>query len=57
MVALEIGSVWVEQSEDGLWHWKIAYNRDPTEEERAGVHAVLDCISAMSEAEQEGPLH
>ena len=57
MVALEVGSVWVEQSEDGLWHWKIAYNRDPTEEERAGVHAVLDCISAMSEAEQEGPLH
>jgi len=49
----------VEEDEEGSWHWQVAYNRNPTQEERAGVHAVLDCLTAMSEAarEDEGPLH
>jgi len=59
MDALRIGAVWIEEDEEGSWHWQVAYNRNPTAEERAGVHAVLDCLTAMSEAarEDEGPLH
>lgn len=56
---LHIEALWVEEDDDGLWSWQVSYNRDPTAEERAGVHAVLDCLTAMAEAarDNEGPLH
>lgn len=47
MVDLSLGALWVEQEEDGRYGWQMRFNREPTDEELAGVFAVLNYMESM----------
>ena len=55
MEPLVIGGLWSEIAEDGTESWAYLVNRDMTEEEAAGVRAVLQCLDRMQRTGEARP--